>query len=301
MHGLTDYITDCAWEDVFTVWYVLVDDTYQQLYGGQRLRHSGPPPVFSDSEVITLSLIADSYFHGHEELTLSFVGQYHRALFPKVLSRSRFNRRRRALIALIEGIRRALSDLLIDPTDAWRLIDSAPIPVCTYQRSRHCATLAGPEYYSVMPSRRAKLFGVRLFLTTSLDQVLDQWLLAPAAPRDGKMAEVLLEDAACLQLIGDNAFRDFGVAHHLHTTRHIQLWAPPRPRYDKVQWPVHLRHLADRARRRVESAISVLATVFHIEQPGSRSLSGLVARVAARLLAYTISFLASAVLQPVHN
>jgi len=46
MHGLTDYITECDWEDVVTVWLVLVDDTFKLLY--PRLRASGPAPTFAD-------------------------------------------------------------------------------------------------------------------------------------------------------------------------------------------------------------------------------------------------------------
>lgn len=47
--------------DVFLIWYVLVDSAYQSLeqqYG--EWRQSGPPPVFSDSEVITVALIIDT-------------------------------------------------------------------------------------------------------------------------------------------------------------------------------------------------------------------------------------------------
>jgi hypothetical protein len=56
MHGLTDYTTERAWEDTFTLWFVLVDDCYERLYGAMRLRPRGPKPEFSDSEVITLGL-----------------------------------------------------------------------------------------------------------------------------------------------------------------------------------------------------------------------------------------------------
>ena len=300
MRGLTNYITEWAWPEIFLVWYVWVDEVFQQVYPGQRLRRRGAAPVFSDSEVITLSLIAETFFHGQEELMIAFVRQYHRDLFPHVLSRSRFNRRRRMLIAVIEDLRRALSDLLIAPDDPWRLIDSAPIPVCTYKRSRQCATLAGPEYYSVMPTRGAKLFGLRLHLTTTLAQVVDQWLLVPAAPRDSKMAEVVLEDAAPLAVIGDNAFRDPTIQAQLRETRGLRLLAPPRA-YDKVAWPNELRRQVNRVRRQMESAISVLATVFHVQQLGSRSVSGLAARVASRILAYTLSFVVQAKLQPTYN
>ncbi len=301
MRGLTNYITECAWEDVFTVWFVLVDDTFSQLYRGQRLRPSGPPPGFSDSEVITLSLICDTYFHGSEELMLSFVRQYHRALFPKLLSNSRFNRRRRALTFCIEGIRQALSAQLIDAEDPLRLTDSAPIPVCTYQRGRDCETVTGPEYCSVMPSRKAKLFGFHLDLTTTAEQIVDTWMLAPAAPRDSKMAEVLLGEQANLLVLGDNAFHDPGVAARLKLKHHITLLAPPRRHYDQRQWPRKFRRWVNRVRRTIESALSVLCEVFYLEHPGSRTLTGLVARIATRILAYTISFFASAILQPVKD
>jgi hypothetical protein len=235
MRGLTDYITECNWEDVFTVWFVLVDDTFNLLYGHRRLRSSGPEPTFADSEVITLSLISDTYFHGNEELALAFIRQHYLALFPNLLSNSRFNRRRRALSACLEGVRRALSATLIEPQDSLRLTDSAPIPVCTYQRGYQCQTVSGVKFCSVMPSRKARLFGFHLDLTVTLEQIVDEWMLAPAAPRDGKMVEALLEDAANLVVCGDNAFRDPGVAARLKAERGITLLAPPRVHYDKIQ------------------------------------------------------------------
>lgn len=298
MRGLTDYITQGNWVDVFTVWYVLVDDVYQLRYGGQRLRQSGPLPRCSDSAVITLSLICDVYFHGQEELMLSFIRQYHADLFPRLLSASRFNRRRRASHALIEGIRRALSDQLIDPQDTLRLIDSAPIPVCVSARAKRNQTLCGSQYFSVMPTRRAKLFGLRLHLTITEQQVIDQWMLAPAAPRDSKLAEVLLSETEGRQVLGDNAFRDPAVSHHLSTKHQVELLAPPRQQYDKHPWPQAYHQLFMRVRRLIESSLSVLAGPFHIQQPGSRSLLGLLTRVATRILAYTLSFITTPLLMP---
>lgn len=46
-----------------------------------------------------------------------------------------------------------------------------------------------------MVSRRAKLFGFRLHLTTTTQQIVDQWMLAPAAHHDGTLTPALLEDA----------------------------------------------------------------------------------------------------------
>jgi hypothetical protein len=76
---------------------------------------------------------------------MAFIRQYHTDLFPRLLDDTRFNRRRRALLGMIEAIRRQLTTLLIDPQDRTRLVDSAPIPLCTYMRGPRCATVAGPE------------------------------------------------------------------------------------------------------------------------------------------------------------
>jgi hypothetical protein len=87
--GLTDFITEAKWTDILTVWFVLVDDAYQVLqvqFGPWRRR--GPPPAFSDSEVITVSLMIDTFFHGHEALGLAFLRQYHADLFPALLPKA---------------------------------------------------------------------------------------------------------------------------------------------------------------------------------------------------------------------
>ncbi len=103
MAGRTDFITDACWEDVWTIWYTLVDDAYQTLeqhYGAWR--RSGPQPTFSDSEVITVSLIIDTWFAGHEALGLSFLRPYHPTLFPHLPPDGWFNQRRTMLGLLIE-------------------------------------------------------------------------------------------------------------------------------------------------------------------------------------------------------
>ena len=117
-----------------------MDDTYQALVlkRGGSFRISGPVPELADSEVITLSLVIETFFQGHEEVGYAFISQYLRDMFPRLLDLDRFNHRRRALIAVIEAIRRELRNQLIDPTDPVRLVDSAPITLMTYTRGARC-------------------------------------------------------------------------------------------------------------------------------------------------------------------
>ncbi|MBV9789376.1 MAG: hypothetical protein JOZ51_14425 [Chloroflexi bacterium] len=145
MRGLTDYIADCPWVDVCTTWYVLVDTAYQAIVAEHgRLRQRGPQPTFSDSEVITVAVIADTFFHGHEEVCLAFIRQYHLDLFPRLLDNSWFNRRRRLIAGLIDAVRQFYTAWLIAPADPVRLVDSAPriCAVITARRS-WARTIAG--------------------------------------------------------------------------------------------------------------------------------------------------------------
>ena len=292
MTDLTNYITAARWEDILTVWYVLIDDAYHLLTQVEGpLRQRGPTPSFSDSEVITVSLLIDTFFHGHEDLGLAFVRQYHTNLFPHLLEPGQFNVRRRALGTVIDKLRRLLTQhwRLIPASDRYRLMDSAPVPVCTYRRATANQTVSGPEYFSVMTSKGGKLCGLRLYLTTSCEQVVEDWYLAPAAPRDGKVMRELLEDAHDLTIFADNAFHDPEEQAFLEKTRRIKIYATPR-KDAKTPWPAAFRALATRLRRRVETALSVLTTVFNVEQPHARSLDGIFGRIATRLLAYNLSF-----------
>ena len=291
MLGLTNYISTLPWVDVFTIWYVLVDDAYQAIvrHRGRRWRRRGPEPTFSDSEVITVSLILSSYFQQREELGLAFVRQYHADLFPRLPAESQFNRRRRALSGVMESLRQQLTTRLISPDDRVRLIDSAPIPACTYTRNDRCATVSGTEYMGLMVSKRAKLFGHRLYATTTTDQVIDRWMLAPAAARDGKLLPAFFEDQRQLLVLGDNAFHAPTEIHQLQD-RQITVLAAQRRDF-RNQWSADVRRFFNRLRRRIETAFSVLTTVFHLETPGSRCLSGLLCRLTSSLLAYNLSFL----------
>lgn len=294
MAGTTDCITDARWVDMFTMWFILVDDAYQALeqqHGGWRTR--GPAPIFHDSEVITVALIADTWFHGHEALALSFLRQYHADLFPTLPAAGHFNARRTVLGPLIDQVRRVITHYwgLISPDEHDRVIDSAPIPLATYKRARHTETVAGPEYFSVMVTRAAKLFGLRLHVTITPTGIIDEWLLAPAAVHDSQVMPALFDHARDRVGIGDGAFHNPTQAPVL-AARNVVVYAPPRrDSTQRAPWPTHVRRQFSTLRQPIETVFSVLSTVFDIQRPRARSLKGVVCRISTRLLAYTLCFL----------
>lgn len=68
-----------------------------------------------------------------------------------------------------------------------RIIDSAPIPICTYSRSSRCQSISleqSDEYFGVCTSKKTRFFGPRCHGTVYLDQMIDSWCLAPGYYHD---------------------------------------------------------------------------------------------------------------------
>jgi hypothetical protein len=209
MNGLTNYITETPWEEAITTWYRDVDDTYQRVCAklSSPMRKRGSEPTMSDSEVITVALIIATFFQGHEEVGYAFVCQYLGDLFRPLLDLDRFNTRRRRLVGLIEAIRRDLRSQIIDHRDRVRIVDSAPFTLMTYTRGSRCKSVVGSEYLGVVTSKKGKFFGLRLHATVTVEQLIDEWLLAPASATDAKVLDALVLDCRDLSIIGDQSLQ----------------------------------------------------------------------------------------------
>src|ERR671932_1200566 len=91
---------------------VIVDELYQLVVAPHDHR-PGYRSDFSDSEVITLTLVAELIGLDEETAFLAYVKRNHRALFPQLPERSRYNRRRRALTEATNRIRGAIMQLVL--------------------------------------------------------------------------------------------------------------------------------------------------------------------------------------------
>ena len=127
-----------TFEDLCTYAYVIVDELFQ----ASVLPHDhrpGPRSTFSDSELITLTLVAELVGLDDETVFLDYVARNHLALFPLLPDHSRYNRRRRALGEATNTIRRQLLGFLLAllPPDERPLcvLDSLPLPVVGFCQS----------------------------------------------------------------------------------------------------------------------------------------------------------------------
>jgi len=310
MVGLTDYITEQSWEDTLIATYVLVTERLDQAArAAQFVRRRGPEPEYEDAQIITIALAADYWFDGNEEKALHFLRQYHPTLWSNgIPDTSRFNVRRRELLW-------GLEDLRCQFRDAWRrqrrtmspessetgdpdlearirLVDSAPVILTSRGRGGRTPTIEPEqraEWFGVCTSQDFKFFGGRLHATVDLDQMLDEWVLAPGSYSDLKVFPALCDGYAGLIYIGDKGYVSEEQEDWVWE-RGEHLLLPLRRDNQQEQWPEGIQKILGKLRHRIETAFSVMTTAFNLRLPHGRSFTGFVARTATKMLAYTISF-----------
>jgi hypothetical protein len=155
-------MTSISITDLLTIIYVLVDDWYQD-HGCKLLNGKvGKKPVFKDSEVITLMMAHDFIPYPAETQYLEFMRANYLALFPKLVDQIQFNRRARALCLLAEQLRRFWIVQKGWHRQTSYLLDTKPVPIIGYKRSKSHSDFAGNANYGRCASRNLKYFGYKL-------------------------------------------------------------------------------------------------------------------------------------------
>ena len=101
--------------DLCTHVYVVTDEVYQRAVAPYDTR-PGPRSGFSDSELLTVSIVAELVGLDAETRCLAYLRRNHPTLFPRLPERSRYNRRRRQLAEPTNRIRGAVMARL------WRVL-----------------------------------------------------------------------------------------------------------------------------------------------------------------------------------
>ena len=277
-----------SFED-FCLWtYVLVAELWPEV--APRCRRPGPAPRCSDPELVTMALVAECCGWDQETEAVSRWAA-HRDLFPYQPERSRFNRRRRQLAGAINDLRRRLLAALDFAHDRQCVLDSLPIPVIGFHLVPSGARAYWQSYdarFGKVPSKKATIFGYKLYLLTTLNGVIRDFVLAPANALELQVGVELLEEHTDLTVLGDKAFISAPVAARLRQEHRIALLTLPR-RNQRRQAPKEVRRALNGARQVAETVNSQLAEQFRIETNHSQSFWGLCARLYTKLTAHTLS------------
>jgi hypothetical protein len=209
--------------------------------------------------------------------------------FPYLPGQSGYNKRLRAALPLLKRVIRVLAadtDLWADPV--W-LVDSTPIECARSRPTVARSDLAGIAGYSYCPSHSRWFWGLRLHLVCTPAGLPITWALADPKLDERQVLMCLLDvdadllaDRPGLLLIADKGYvsaelDDYLGARGAELLRPSYRNRPPRPG----------QALLAPIRQLIESVYDTLKGQLDLELHAGRSLAGVTARVAQRLLALT--------------
>jgi len=217
-----------SFEELATITYILTDDWYQR--GGKNLVREtvGQKLVFSNSAVLTLLLLMDFLPFPGEGQFLGFIRANYLTLFPQLLDQSQLNRRARQLRLLIEAIRKYWLEELGVTLATEFLLDTKPLPVVGYKRSKKHSDFAGSAAYGYCTNRNMHYFGYKLVTLSTMDGVPVAYDLVSANTDERLAAKTVLS-----AIFNCDVFCDKGFIGEEWQTEQLEIqgnhiWTPAR-------------------------------------------------------------------------
>jgi len=278
-------------ETLLTIVYVMVDDWYQAK-GPELLKGKvGCKPEFSDSEVITLMVAEDYIPYPAESQYIGYMRANHGDLFPDLLDQSQFNRRARQLRYVVEAMRQDwLLECGIGQAPIY-LIDTKPLPVVGYKRSKSRSYFAGSAAYGYCASRKLHYFGYKLVMITTLEGIPVVYDLVSANTEERQAAEAVLDRLTNTEIIGDKGFLGVEWQAQIHEQTGNTITTPKR-KNQKVQQPEGFERLLNHVRERIEGTFNELQnTGRNLERLLAKTVDGLATRVIAKITAHLLKYI----------
>lgn len=276
---------------LLTIILVLVDDWYQakgyQLMQGK----AGVKPEFSDSEMLTLMLAHDFIPYPGETQYVAYLRANHLREFPKLLDQSQYNRRARRLWQVMEALRQEWVWLLGAETERQLLLDTKPVPVIGYTRSKRRSDFAGRAAYGYCAARKMHYFGYKLVSLTTLEGLPVLYDLVPANLDEREAAQAVIHRVRGCDIFGDKGFIGHEWHLELRTQSGNRLWTTKRENQTQ-QNPPAFDQLLKRVRERIEATFHQLQnTGRYLERLQAKSPHGLFTRVVAKVSALVLRHL----------
>lgn len=274
-----------------TTLYVMADDFCQSH---PPKRRPGPEASLSDSEVIALAIFARWGRFSSERDFYRYAQSRLRDAFPTLPNRSQFNRLVRSYMGLIEEVALHLALMLDTRGAAYEALDTSAVPVRDAKR-RGEGWLAG--YADIGWSNSLGWYeGFRLLVAVNPAGVITGFGFASASTKDQPLAETFFALRARpnsrLESVGSAASGPYVVDKGFEGEDNHRRWldlygvrliCPPKRNGRKRSWPKRLRRWAASIRQIVQTVYEKLHGAFGLREERPHDMSGLRARLAARV------------------
>lgn len=276
--------------DLLTVVYVLVDDWYQTHTLTPARTPPGRKPALSVSETVTILLAMDMVPFPSERGFLAFLRANYPTLFPQLPALSQFNRHARAVRGVLEQVRQTWLTHWAVADERQLILDTKPVPVVGYKRTKSRSDFAGSASYGYCASRKLHYFGYKLVLLTTLDGLPIAYDLVPAHTDEREAAMTVLRHVQHCDIWADKGF--IGAEWHDDVAAQTgnRVWTPKRG--NQVQNPPAFDHLLGHVRERIEGTFNeVQNTGRNLERMLTKTVIGLATRVATKITHHVLKYL----------
>jgi hypothetical protein len=244
-------------------------------------RRRGRPQKITDNELICLMVAQMLLGHPSERRFLPVAGWRLGHLFPHLPAQSTYNERCRRLAPRLVTLWRAIASELPGFHDGLSFVDTTPLPCGQSVQTSNRSELAPWCGFGYSAAHSRFYWGMRLVLWCGPDGCVRDFDLVPAnAPeRDAVLTLLERQPIEGQLVIADKGFagRDFEQAVN---ELGASLLRPSRAdEHHRPSPPIA------RIRQRIESIIQTLKYQLRLEQHLARTPTGLLTRIAARILA----------------
>jgi hypothetical protein len=275
-------------DDTIITTYYLCDEFLKAIG-----HHDDPQVRLSTAEVMSVALVAATFFGGNVEASRSFLDEY--GYIQKAISKSRFNRR---LHAIDSSLWQELFDVLAEVfkqnnPDQSYVVDSLPVAVCDnirigrsklYPLQEH-----GEAFRGYIASKRRYFYGLRVHLVSTASGEPVEFTLAAASEADISLfKELKLELPEGALICADKGYTDYHYEDLLEDVG-LHLKAQRRKR-SKREMPAWVEFLSKPIRQYIETVFSKLSAMLggkiHAVTPRGFEL-----KIVCFLLAFSIQCL----------
>ena len=246
----------------------------------------GPKPKFSDLEIITLSLVADSLLIDSEHYL--FKKLHSESVFSHLIERSVYNKRKRSLSPLINKVRKALVEKLVSYEDTF-VLDSMPVEICKFARAKRIKICkeheqTSPEF-GFCAAQQQTYYGYKLHGVCTIEGVITDFDLSKANMSDIHYLNDIRDQYHDCTLLGDKGYLSNELQTELFEKNRLLLETPMRSNQRRFKkQPAVFR----KVRKRIETIFSQLCDQFMIRRDYAKTFIDFATRILSKITAFTL-------------
>ncbi|MCC5625406.1 IS982 family transposase [Nostoc sp. CHAB 5715] len=236
--------------------YSIVDDLLKAIDHDEDVRRE-----MSDAEIITTAVCAAMFFDGNHSKACSYMKDH--KLIPKMLEKSRFNRRLHGISMLINDLFHQIGMILKESSDCTEyLLDSFPVPICDNIRIFNVKLIKSEEYRGYIASKKRYFYGVKVQLLTTKSGIPVEFVFMPGSASDVRALNALpLNLPPGSEVYADSAYTDYTVEDDLEETSQISLKVMRKKNSKREDAPWN-QYVKQSTRHYIETVFSGITRVF---------------------------------------